>query len=74
MKDGRVVGIHHQTVIQARERIQRGVDLDTDSRLESVEASIDELLLSLSSGLIGLQLTAIPESNQLTVNANMKSS
>lgn len=61
LKNGKVIGIHQETVIQARERIQHGEDLDTDARLESVEASIDELLRSLSSGSIGLQLSAISE-------------
>ena len=65
LKDGRVVGIHQETVIQARERIQNGATLDMDSRLESVEASVDDLIRSLSSGSIGLQLNAIPESKQL---------
>mmetsp|Transcript_13595 Transcript_13595/g.29850 ORF Transcript_13595/g.29850 Transcript_13595/m.29850 type:complete len:315 (+) Transcript_13595:94-1038(+) len=64
LKDGKVVGIHQETVIQARERIQHGEDLDADARLESVEASIDELLRSLSSGSIGLQLSAIPQHEQ----------
>ena len=62
LKDGRVIGIHQETVIQARERIQHRANLDEDSRLESVEASVDELLRSLSSASIGLQLSAIPES------------
>lgn len=61
LRDGKVVGIHQETVIQARERIQHGEDLDADACLESVEASIDELLRSLSSGSIGLQLLAIPK-------------
>ena len=61
LKDGRVIGIHQETVIQARERIQKGELLDDDARLESVEASIDELLRSLSSGSIGLQLSAVPD-------------
>ena len=61
LRGGKVIGIHQETVIQARERIQHGVDLDADARLESVEASIDELLRSLSGGSIGLQLMAIPE-------------
>ena len=61
LRGGKVIGIHQETVIQARERIQHGVDLDVDARLESVEASIDELLRSLSGGSIGLQLMAIPE-------------
>lgn len=60
LKNGRVIGIHQETVIQARERIQYGEDLDTDSRLESVEASVDDLIKSVSSGSIGLQLLAIP--------------
>jgi len=59
LKDGKVIGIHQETVIQARERIEKGEDIDADARLESVEASIDELLRSLSSGSIGLQLSAI---------------
>lgn len=59
LKDGRVIGIHQETMIQARERIQKGGLLNDDARLESVEASIDELLRSLSSGSIGLQLSAI---------------
>ena len=70
LKNGRVVGIHQETVIQARERIQRRVALDTDSRLESVDASVDELLGSLSSGSIGLQLNAIPESRQFDVKSS----
>ena len=61
LKNGRVIGIHQETVIQARERIQKGEMLDDDSRLESVEASIDELLQYLSSGSIGLQLSAVPD-------------
>ena len=61
LKNGKVIGIHQETVIQARERIQHGEDLDADARLESVEASVDELLRSLSSGSIGLQLSAISE-------------
>ena len=61
LRNGKVIGIHQETVIQARERIQHGEDLGTDTRLGSVEASIDELLRSLSSGSIGLQLSAIPE-------------
>ena len=61
LKDGKVIGIHQETVIQARERIQRGEDLDDDARLESVEASIDELLKSLSSGSIGLQISAVSD-------------
>lgn len=60
LKNGKVIGIHQETVIQARERIKQK-DLDTDACLESVEASIDELLRSLSSGSIGLQLSAISE-------------
>jgi len=59
LRDGRAVGIHQETVIQARERIQQA-DLDVDARLESVGASVDELIRSLSSGSIGLQLAAIP--------------
>lgn len=59
LKDGQVIGIHQETVNQARERIERGEDLDTNSRLESVEASINDLIRSLSSGSIGLQLSAI---------------
>ena len=59
LRDGRAVGIHQETVIQARERIKQA-DLDVDARLESVEASVDELIRSLSSGSIGLQLAAIP--------------
>lgn len=59
LRNGRAVGIHLETVIQARERIQHGFDLDTDAQLESVEASVDELIRSLSSGSIGLQLAAI---------------
>ena len=59
LRDGRAVGIHQETVIQARERIQHRADLDVDARLESVEASVDELIRSLSSGSIGLQLAAI---------------
>lgn len=58
LRDGRAVGIHQETVIQARERIKQA-DLDVDARLESVEASVDELIRSLSSGSIGLQLSAI---------------
>ena len=65
LKDGRVIGIHQETVNQARERIQHGVALDMNLRLESIEASIDELTRSLSSGSIGLQLTAIPEAKQI---------
>mmetsp|Transcript_26801 Transcript_26801/g.62844 ORF Transcript_26801/g.62844 Transcript_26801/m.62844 type:complete len:322 (-) Transcript_26801:269-1234(-) len=61
LKNGNVIGIHQETVIQARERIQHREDLETDARLESVEASIDELLRSLSSGSIGLRVTAITE-------------
>ena len=59
LRDGRAIGIHQETVIQARERIQHGDDLDADARLESVEASVDELIRSLSCGSIGLQLAAI---------------
>lgn len=59
LRDGRAVGIHQETVIQARERIHHGADFDVDARLESVEASVDELIRSLSSGSIGLQLAAI---------------
>lgn len=72
LKDGKVVGIHQETVIQARERIQRGAALDTDSRLESVEASVDELLRSLASGSIGLQLNAIPESKLLDAKSSSR--
>jgi hypothetical protein len=32
--------------------------MDTDARLESVEASVDSLIQSLSCGSIGLQLSA----------------
>lgn len=59
LRDGRAVGIHQETVIQAQERIQHGEDLDADARLESVEASVEELIRSFSSGSIGLQLSAI---------------
>ena len=59
LKDGRVIGLHQETVIQARERIQHAGDLDADARLESVEASVDDLIRSLSSGSIGLRLSAI---------------
>ena len=60
LKDGRAIGIHQETVIQARERIEHGADLDTEAQLESVEASVNELIQSLSCGSIGLQLSAIP--------------
>ena len=59
LKDGKVIGIHQETVIQARERIQHAGDLDADACLDSVEASLDDLIRSLSSGSIGLQLSAI---------------
>ena len=64
LRNGRVIGIHQETVLQARERIQKGDILDDDSRLESVEASIDDLLKSFSSGSIGLQLSAVPGPRQ----------
>jgi len=74
LKNGKVIGIHQETVIQARERIQHGEDLDANARLESVEASIDELLRSLSSGSIGLQLSAISESKSSFEESSNKGS
>jgi hypothetical protein len=58
MHDGQLVGIHLALVNALHETLDR--KLDVDERLDSVEASLDELIRGVSNGCIALLASHIP--------------
>lgn len=59
-QNGRVIGLHQETVNQALER-KRQHEMDLEDRIGSVEESLDSLTANVSSGAIGLSVVAVPQ-------------
>lgn len=53
ISNGEIIGMHVETVNQARERLGRSNTVS--NRLDDVEQSVDSLIRGLSSGSIGVK-------------------